>query len=54
MEKTPEQILLTYRCMCVRVLGVLKASSPPPPNENGSVFTLALDLDCMAQPLTPY
>lgn len=29
--ETPEQIVLTYRCMCVCVLGVLKASSPPPP-----------------------
>lgn len=32
----------------------LKSQPLSTPNENGSVFTLALDLDSMAQPLTPY
>lgn len=46
-----KSVLLIGAC----ALDVLKASSSPPPSpENGSVFTLALDLDSMAQPLTPY
>lgn len=55
-RRDKRQISLLHRCLCVCVLCVLKASSPPPPPppENGSVFTLALDLDSMAQPLTPY
>lgn len=42
---------LVLKCMCV---GCLESQLTSIPHENGSVFTLALDLDSMAQPLTPY
>lgn len=42
---------LKLKCMCV---GCLESQLTSIPHQNGSVFTLALDLDSMAQPLTAY